>query len=218
MKTKRNYFPLIITGILFLIIYFIGIKIPNETIKNIVGNAGIFGPVVLILLIWITNVFAPLGAAPFLFSGFYLYGEVIIIYATIAAILAAISNFWIAKIWGRKLVIKLLGIENLEKIDKLTDNYGYQTLFIIRIFLGSFHDIISYVFGLTKIKFIPYFIISFLGMIPGTLLWYYLSSKIQNPLIFTILTLGIGYLLLSLYILGLKIFKKEKQFSKPNRL
>ncbi|MDO8570670.1 MAG: VTT domain-containing protein [Candidatus Daviesbacteria bacterium] len=217
MKTKKNYLPLIITGILFLIIYFIGINIPSETIKNIVENAGIFGPVVLIFLIWITNVFAPLGAVPFFFAGFYLYGETIIIYATIAAILATISNFWIAKIWGRKLVIKLLGIENLEKIDKLTDNYGYQTLFIIRIFLGSFHDIISYIFGLTKIKFIPYFIISFIGMIPGTLLWYYLSSKIQNPLIFTILTFGIAYLLLSLYILGLKIFKKEKQFSKPNR-
>lgn len=217
LKTKKNYLPLIITGILFLLIYLIGLKIPEETIRNIMENAGIFGPVVLIFLIWITNVFAPLGAAPFLFAGFYLYGEMIIVFAVIASLLSAISNFWIAKIWGRKIVIKLLGMEDLEKIDRLTDNYGYQTLFIIRIFLSGFHDIISYVFGLTKIKFIPYFIISLIGMIPGTLLWYYLSSKIQNPFIFTILTLGIGYLLLSLYIIGIKFFKKEKQFSKPNR-
>lgn len=217
MKNKKSYLPLIITGLLFLLIYFLGLKIPGETIKNIVENAGIFGPVVIILLIWITNVFAPLGAAPFLFAGFYLYGQTIIVYAVFAALLSAISNFWIARVWGKSLVIKLLGSESLKKIDHLTDNYGYLTLFMIRIFLGGFHDVISYVFGLTKIKFVPYFIFSFLGMIPGTLLWYYLSSKIQNPLIFTILTLGIGYLLLSLYITGLKIFKKEKQFSKPNR-
>lgn len=200
-----------------MLIYFIGLKIPGETIKNIVENAGIFGPVVLIFLIWITNVFAPLGSAPFLFAGFYLYGEMIIVFAFIAALIAAVTNFWIAKIWGRSLVKKLVGSKSLEKIDHLTDNYGYQTLFIIRIFLGGFHDVISYVFGLTKMKFAPYFIISFLGKIPGVLLWYYWASNIQDPLIFTILTLGMSGLFLSLYITWIKIFKKQKQFSKPNK-
>lgn len=194
------------------------LKIPSETIKNIVEDAGFFGPIILIFLLWITHVIAPLGGAPFLFAGFYLCGQTIIVIAVIANLLSAVTNFWIAKIWGRSLVIKLLGSTSLEKIDRLTENYGYLTLFIIRIFLGGFHEVISYIFGLTKIKFIPYFIISFVGMIPGTLLWYFLSSKIQNPLIFTILTFGIAYLLLSLYIIGLKIFKKEKQFSKPNKL
>lgn len=206
-----------ITGILFLTLYLIGTRIPEETIKRTVEGAGPFGPVVIIFLIWITNVLAPLGATPFLFAGFYLYGQEVVIFAFIAALISAVTNFWIAKLWGKSLVIKLLGSDSLEKIDRLTENYGYQTLFIVRVFLREFHDVVSYVFGLTKMKFIPYLLISFLGMIPGTLIWYYLSSKIHNPLIFTLLSLGIAYTFLSLYLLWIKITKKEKSFSKPNK-
>lgn len=197
--------------------YFIGTQIPEDTVRKIVENSGLFGPLILIILVWITNIIAPLGASPFLFAGFYLYGNLIVIFAFIAAMMAAITNFWIAKVWGRSLVVKITGEEELEKIDRLTDNYGYQTLLIVRVFLREFHDVISYVFGLTKIKFIPYFIISFLGMIPGTLIWYYLSSKISNPFIFTLLSISFAYLFLMLYFAWIKLTKKERQFSKPNK-
>lgn len=217
LKIKKNYFFLIITGVLFFLLYFISTQVPEETIRKIVQSYGPFGPIIITFLILLTNIIAPLGASPFIFAGFYLYGQMIVVFAFIAAILAAIINFWIAKIWGRSLVVKLAGMESLEKIDQLTDNYGYQTLFIIRLLLREFHDIISYVFGLTKMKFIPYLIISIVGMIPGTLIWYYLSSKIQNPLIFTILSISLAYLFLVLYLVWIKITKKEEQFSKPNK-
>lgn len=214
---KRSYFFLIITGVLFLLLYFISIQVPEENIRKIVQNLDPFGPIVLILLFWLTNIIAPLGATPFIFAGFYLYGQMIVIIAFTAAVLAMITNYWIARIWGRSLVVKLAGSENLERIDRLTDSYGYQTLFIIRLFLKEFHDVVSYVFGLTKIKFIPYFIISVIGMIPGTIIWYYLSSLISNPLIFTLLSIGIANLFLITYLIWIKITKKEKKFSEPNK-
>lgn len=202
---------------MFSLVYFIGIRVPEETIRDVVKNAGPFGPLVIIFLIWLTHVIAPLGASPLLFAGFYLYEQEIVIFAFIAALIAIVTNFWIARIWGKSIVTKLLGSESLEKIDHLTENYGFQTLIIVRVFLREFHDIISYVFGLTTMKFTPYLLISVLGMIPGTLIWYYLSSKIQNPLVFTLLSLGVAYTFLSLYLLWIKITKKEKGFSKPNK-
>lgn len=218
MKVFRNsYLPIIIIGLLFLLIYLVGTRVPETTIRAIIKSSGVFGPILLILFFWTTNVIAPLSGSPFLFAGFFLFGQKVIIYSFIAALIASITNFWLARIWGRAIVIKLAGKDNLEKIDNLTENYGLLTLFIIRIFLGSFHDVISYVFGLTKMQFIPYIVISVLGTIPGTILWYYLTSKINNPLIFTLLTWAMTYVFLTIYISWIKITKREKKFSKPNK-
>ena len=206
---KKGYVPLIIIVVLFLVFYLIGTNIPEQTIREVIKNAGPLGPVVLIFLIWTTNVIAPLGATPFLFAGFYLYGQAVVIYGSAAAVIASVTNFWIARIWGRSIVEKLAGIDSLEKIDSLTSNYGLQALFICRVLLSQFHDIISYAFGLTKLKFLPYFIVSTLGTIPGTILWYYLSTKLNNPLAFTALTLLIAYVSLASYVLWLKITKKN---------
>lgn len=206
---SKSYLPIVITALLFLIIYLIGTNVSQETIRETIKDAGSLGIVVFILLTWTTYTLAPLSGTPFMFAGFYLYGQTVILYTFIAMIIASISNFLIAKIWGRKLVIKLAGAENLEKIDNLTKNYGYQSLFLFRIFLSGFSDVISYAFGLTPIKFKPYFIISFLGMIPGTIIWYLLSLKINNPLTFILLMIGIAYVFLVIFILYLKVFKKK---------
>ena len=208
---KKSYAPLIIIIAIFILFYLIGSNVPEQTIREIIKNAGPLGPMVLVFLIWTTNVIAPLGATPFLFAGFYLYGQAVVIYGSMAAVIASITNFWIARIWGRSIVEKLAGADSLEKIDNLTSNYGFQALFICRVFLSQFHDVVSYAFGLTKLKFLPYFVVSTLGTIPGTIVWYYLSTKLNNPLTFTLLTLLVAYISLTSYVLWLKITKKVKQ-------
>ncbi len=195
---------LTITVVLFALIYAIGSSIPENTIREIVRNAGPFGIIVLIFLIWLTNIFAPLGAAPFMYAGFYLYGSNVIIYSYIAAIIASVTNFWIARWWGRPLVTQLTGSDGLAQLDKLIKNYGLKTLFISRVFLGQLHDVISYMFGLTNIKFKPYIIVSTLGTIPGSLLWLAIAVKINNPVTFMAVTVVITYVLLACYLLWLK--------------
>lgn len=206
---RRSYLPLIVTAVLFLLIYLIGTKIPEQSIRETVSNAGPFGAIILIFLFWITYFVAPLGGTPFLLVGFYFYGPKVIIFTTTAAFIASITNFWVARIWGVKLVTRLAGPENLEKINKLTKNYGLQTLIICRVFLGQFHDVVSYAFGLTPIKFKIYLTVTVLGMIPGTILWYSLATKINNALNFTIVTVGLAYLTLTLYLAYRKITKKK---------
>lgn len=204
----KNYLPLLIGGAIILLIVFVGIRFPEETIKEVIRNAGSFGIVVFIFLTWLTYVIAPISGSPFLFVGFYLFGQTVIFYSFIAAFIASITNFWIARIWGKTLVEKLAGTENLKKVDNLASNYGLQTLFFFRIFLGSFHDVISYAFGLTKIRFTPYLITSTLGMVPGTFIWYLISLKVNNPLLFTALSVAIAYICLMLYLLWRKISRK----------
>lgn len=209
MKTAhKSYLPFLIGGIIILLIIFVSIRFPEETIREVIKNAGPFGIVVFVFLTWLTYVIAPISGSPFLFVGFYLFGQTVIIYSFIAAFIASITNFWIARVWGRTLVEKLAGSESLKKVDCLANNYGLQTLFFFRIFLGSFHDAISYAFGLTKIRFTPYLITSILGMVPGTFIWYLISLKVNNPLLFTALSVAIAYICLILYLVWRKTVRK----------
>ena len=94
------------------------------------------------------------------FAGF-LRTNVSCVCTFIAAVITSVTNFWIFRIWGRKIVAKLAPEKtNLDKIDSLTKDYGLQTLFIFNIYDKEFHDVISYAFGLTNLKFKQYFIIN----------------------------------------------------------
>jgi len=207
---RKSLLPTFVIVFLFLLMYLIGTRVPEATIREVIKNAGPFGVIILIFLFWTSNVIAPLSGSPFLYAGFYMYGQMVVVYAFIAAVIASITNFLIAKKWGRSIVKKLAGTETLEKVDKLAQNYGLQSLFIFRLFLKEFHDVISYAFGLTTMRFTSYFIVSTLGMIPATFIWYLISLKISNPLHFTIASWLIAYISLTVYILWLKLKKRKK--------
>lgn len=207
---NKKAYPLIVIILIFVLFYIIGSKIPEETIRDFVTKAGPFGPILLIFLFWSSNIVAPLSGAPYLFVGFYLFGNMVMVYSLTAAFFASISNYWIAKIWGRKIVEKLAGIDGLKKIDSLAENYGPKTLFIFRLILWQYHDVVSYAFGLTKINFTQYLIITIVGMTPGSLLWYFLSSKITNAVTFTVLTFIMASVSLTACVFWSKTIKKRK--------
>jgi uncharacterized membrane protein YdjX (TVP38/TMEM64 family) len=210
MKKVKQYLPWIIAGLIFIGFYVIGRLVPEETIKSLIVNSGSFGVVVFILLTLATYVFAPISGSPLLYAGFYAFGREVILYTSIAVIISSVINFLIAKKWGKAVIVKLAGQDSLDKLDKLALNYGLVSLFIFRIFLHSFHDVVSYAFGLTLIKFKQYLVVSTLGMIPGIIFWYLVSTYTNNPLTFTLLTHFSAYALLLVYIAWKSIIKKKK--------
>lgn len=205
---KKSYAALIFIVVVFLAMVLIGLAVPKDSIREIIEKAGPWGVVLLIFCLWITNVIAPLSGSPFLFAGFYSYGQMSVVYAFIAALIASITNFWIARIWGRRVVVALVGKSSLETIDDLTKDYGLQTLLIFRLFLKEFHDVISYSFGLTNLPFKSYIIVSTLGMIPATVVWYFISLKISDPVTFTTMSWLMAYLSLTTYIIWIKRRKR----------
>lgn len=208
-QIKKSILPLIIFGGIFLGFYLIGMTVPEDVIRNTINDAGSYGIILFILFTWITYVFAPLGGTPFLLAGFYLFGQNVVIYTLIASLIASVTNFWIARNWGRQMVANFTGKENLAKVDKLAQNYGLVSLFFFRVCLGQFHDILSYIFGLTNIKFKSYLLISTIGMIPGSAIMYYFSTKTNNPIYFLIMTMVVAYLFFLVYLLWTKLLKKQ---------
>lgn len=197
----KKYLPWIITGLVFLGFYLIGKAIPEEAIRKLIKDTGPFGVVIFILLALTTYVIAPLSSTPFLFAGFYAYGQKVVVYTFIAAFISSITNFLIAKKWGRSLAERLTSKESLQKVDSLIKNHGFFTVFVLRLLLGSFHDVLSYAFGLTSIRFATYLTASTLGIIPSSIIWYVVSAWIKSPLTFVLLHIGIAYLLLMIYLI-----------------
>ena len=182
-----------------LLISLLSLLIPKEPIKALVQQAGIFAPLVFTLLNLSTFIIAPLSGTPMMAVGYYLFGSQVIIYGFLANILASIINFWISRLWGINLVSKLVGKNNMQKLNDFANQYGLIALFISRFFLRGFVDIISYAAGLTSIKFTPYIIISILADIPGVILLYYLSSLTNNVAQFTLIIVGSSCILLMIY-------------------
>lgn len=207
MKKIKVFIP---TILLLLIIYFVSRTIPQETIRQYINQAGIFGPLLFILFSFITYVVAPLSGSPILFAGFYAFGNKVIFFATLASYLSFFVNFLIARKYGRPVVEKLVGKKDIHKVDLMVKNYGLGTLFFLRVFQGAFHDFVSYAAGLTEMKFSSYITVSTIAVIPGTLLWYYLSLKISDPVTFTLMTLSFATIFSAIFILGKIILNKIK--------
>lgn len=180
-KDKKIIFLIAVLLAVSFLIYWLGTAIKGEDIADFIEETGFWAPVVFIILTAFTYIVAPISGIPLWFAGYLLFGSKFQIYTYLAAILGATANFWIARRWGRRWVTRLVGAKNMEKVDGFAVEHGIKSLILLRFFAGSFHDFISYAYGLTNIKFTPYILISALGGIPWLLLWQlYLFKMIDD--------------------------------------
>lgn len=210
--TSKRLVSLLFIVLFLLALYFFSNKIGSATISSTVKRASIFGPLVFILLNAITLIIAPISGAPTYFAGFALFGKQVQFLVYLSAVFAGTINFLIAKKLGRRVVIKMVGKDNMDKVDDFTQDYGIGTLIFLRLFQGNLFDFISYAFGLTKVKFLPYFLVTLLAPIPWLLLWYLFLFRFVNSLLdFTLITFISLIPLGSLSIFLAARFKKKQK-------
>jgi len=185
-KTKKLLLYLSLITIGCLGIFFLGTKFETEDIVDFVERAGVWAPIVYIIIFASTHIIAPLSGTPVLFAGFALFGRRVSIYTYLATVLSSAVNFWIARTWGRGLVVKFVGKKNMERIDEFTNDYGIKSLILLRVLQGHLVDFVSYAYGFTNIKFLPYFVISVLGYLPSFILWQIIYSRIESIADFTL--------------------------------
>lgn len=203
-------FSLLTTTFLLVLFYLLSSKIPEENIRLALNRVGLWAPLVFIFLTLLTEILAPLSSMPLIFAGFYAFGTNVVFLMMFAALCSYIINFWIARRWGRKLVVKFVGHKNIGKIDKLTKSYGLATLLFLRIFQGGIGDFVSYAAGLTSLQFFPYLGVSIIVAIPKTILWYLLARQVETPLTFTLLTLIMVVVFSAAFIL-LTLFSRKRK-------
>ena len=169
---------LLVVALIVGVYYFLQVD-NGQPMEEYAHKLGIFGYLFVLIGIVLGGVIIPLSALPFLFTGLALYGfwTTFFLYYVGGVIISAFLNFWIARKFGRPMVLKLTGKKTILHIDRLTEVAGVKVLIILRLFSGIFFDTISYAMGLTGMQLKHFMLITLLCPIPGMFLIMYLLNK-----------------------------------------
>jgi len=104
-----------------------------------------------------------------------------LLWGTVAAIcgatIGATLAFLIARYAARDAVSKRFGKnKKFKQIDGAVGKQGWKMVGLLRLSPLIPFNLSNYLYGLTAIEFLPYVLASFVGMLPGTLLYVYLGT------------------------------------------
>ena len=99
------------------------------------------------------------------------------IYASIAATLGATCAFLVGRYLARDAIArKIEGNERFAAIDRAVANEGWKIVGLTRLSPVFPFTLLNYAFGITQVKLGHYILASWIGMIPGTVMYVYLGS------------------------------------------
>ncbi|KAK9941565.1 hypothetical protein M0R45_007268 [Rubus argutus] len=115
-------------------------------------------------------------AVPLTMSAGLLFGTVIgSILVSISGTVAASVAFLIARYFARERILKMVeGNKKFIAIDKAIGENSFRVVTLLRLSPLLPFSLGNYLYGLTSVKFVPYVLGSWLGMLPGT--WAYVSA------------------------------------------
>jgi uncharacterized membrane protein YdjX (TVP38/TMEM64 family) len=154
-------------------------QVTPERIRELVLSFGIWAPAVYLLAY--AQPIAPLPASVMTITGGLAFGPA---WGTLAALvgatLRACSEFLVARLLGREMVAKLLK-GKAATLDARIGEHGFQTVLLIRLIPSLPFDMLNYGLGFSRVRFAPYALASFLGMIPGSFAYVYLGYTLTDP-------------------------------------
>jgi uncharacterized membrane protein YdjX (TVP38/TMEM64 family) len=150
---------------------------PDTALQNVVQQVKEMGPIGMLYFGFVYTLVDLLAipAFPLTTSAGYLfgfqYGTLIVL--TSASIAAAIS-FGIGRTFLRSYVEKILDdMPQFKKLDKAIGKEGFKLILLLRLSPIFPFALSNYVYGVTRIKFWPYFWGTMIGFAPGTLAYVY---------------------------------------------
>ncbi|MBI4208193.1 MAG: TVP38/TMEM64 family protein [Deltaproteobacteria bacterium] len=99
------------------------------------------------------------------------------ILVSIAATLGATAAFLVGRYFARDWVAhKIEGNEKFKAIDEAVAKEGWKIVGLTRLSPLFPFNLLNYAYGLTRVSLRDYFFASWVGMIPGTILYVYIGS------------------------------------------
>lgn len=117
------------------------------------------------------------------------------------------ASFYLGRLFGQPFLIRFISEERITKFSRqMNSEKGFWGLLILFLIPGAPKDILSYVSGITPLKYWHFIIISTIGRFPGIFVTTYLGSQFAlgnyKGLLILFILLAIGFIL---YL----IFKKR---------
>ena len=146
-----------------------------------VADLGPWGPVLFIALYIVATVLFIPGSVLTLGAGAVFgvaWGSV---YVSIASTLGATGAFLVGRYLARDAIAhRIDGNDRFSAIDQAVAAEGWKIVLLTRLSPVFPFTLLNYAFGLTRVKLSHYILASWIGMMPGTLMFVYLGSLAQT--------------------------------------
>ena len=152
----------------FLTTEYFGIsyRVDAEPLQDWVEDRGVLAPIVFIVVLALSVLFAPVPNAPIYIVAGILWGPVLgTVYCMVGLTMGSAVAFWIARWAGQRHLRRLIGHRLADRLDQLVETMGGRVVFWSRMIPAVNFDWISFVAGMTAVSFRVFIVYSFLGML-----------------------------------------------------
>lgn len=177
-------------------------------VKEFVASYGAYAAAVSFVLMILQSIAAPLPAFLLTVANANLFGwwqGAILSWSS--AMAGAAVCFFIARILGRDIVIKLNGKKGVKQIEDFFEKHGKMSILVARLLPFVSFDIVSYVAGLTPMGFWGFFLATGLGQLPATIVYSYVGGMLTggakllvNGLLIMFALFGVVAILRQIYV------------------
>lgn len=156
--------------------YFFPLVPALEHVSAWLGGLGVIGAALFAVLIAVSSL-CLLPASPFIIAASAVFGFSLgLLTSAVGIILGAASGYLLSRLFLRKdLADQLKGRPTFKAIDQAIAEEGWKIVLLLRLCPIPF-GLANYLYGLTAIRFLPYLLTSFLGAVPGMILFSHLGS------------------------------------------
>lgn len=226
MKEKRNLSKIFLLAIILIsaVAYFF-VPYINEKLQYIfrilssmdvnivveyIRSFGIWAAVVSFMLMILQSIVAPIPAFLITFSNAAVFGWIKgALLSWSSAMAGAAICFYISRVLGRDVAIKLTSKLALEQVDIFFKRYGKNTILICRLLPFVSFDIVSYAAGITGMKFSHFFIATGIGQLPATIIYSYVGGMLTGGAKLFVTGLLILFGLSAIIVLAKNIYQKK---------
>jgi len=154
-----------------------------EALKAFLLSFGAWAPVISFLLMVLQSLIAPLPAFVLTLTNGLLFGA---FWGSVlswgSAMVGAALCFGLSRLFGRRLVEKLVSPSPLARMDAFFARYGKHAVLVARLFPWISFDLVSYGAGLTPMGFWGFWSMTGIGQLPATLFYTYLGHRAGRSL------------------------------------
>ena len=182
-----------------------------------IDSAGIWGPIVFMLLNTAQVLLAIIPGGPFEVAAGALFGPWIgTLMCDVAMTTGGMITFFFARKFGMKFIELFIDKKEIESVKFLHSNPKYTTLlFLFFLLPGTPKDVMCYLVGLTDIKWTTWLFINFVGRFPAILLSALGGSALGEQK-YGIFIAAIAIIIV-LYFAGSFVYKKLNHSHKVNK-
>ncbi len=187
-----GFLTLVTAYVALAAVYGLSFEFDAGPFKDWVAERGALGPVVFIAVMALAVLFAPIPNTPvFLAAGLawgWLLGSV---YSLAGMMIGSVLAFYVARWLGRRHLPRLIGAKAAQRLDSAVEDMGGRVIFWARMLPATNFDWLSFLAGMTAMRFWTFFVFSFLGMIVPTVLSVAAGDGLAKDTRVTLLLVGL---------------------------